>query len=164
MPHNCIQRTINVSILKVLPNAKPPVYSHAVSLRNPLTAIMSGRSFIHSSPATIHIPIPSTTFQPLLKVIRPALLLRPKFLIVSSRMNFQLDLIRIHNLLATVLALHHPRGQTQSQSQSFFINSHPVLKFSLTMEVGFGAFTGRPFALTGARVPAASAFLCSLVR
>lgn len=31
-----------------------------------------------------------------------------------------------------------------------------------TMEVGLGALTGRPFALTGARVPAASAFLCSL--
>lgn len=26
-----------------------------------------------------------------------------------------------------------------------------------TMDVGFGALTGRPFALTGARVPAASA-------
>lgn len=30
-----------------------------------------------------------------------------------------------------------------------------------TIEVGFGALTGRPLALTGARVPAASAFLCS---
>jgi hypothetical protein len=29
------------------------------------------------------------------------------------------------------------------------------------MDVGFGALTGRPFALTGARVPALSAFLCS---
>jgi len=29
------------------------------------------------------------------------------------------------------------------------------------MEVGFGALTGRPFAFTGARVPALSAFLCS---
>jgi hypothetical protein len=30
-----------------------------------------------------------------------------------------------------------------------------------TIEVGFGALTGRPFALTGARVPAASALRCS---
>jgi hypothetical protein len=30
-----------------------------------------------------------------------------------------------------------------------------------TMDVGLGGFTGRPFALTGARVPALSAFLCS---
>ena len=30
-----------------------------------------------------------------------------------------------------------------------------------TIEVGFGALTGRPLALTGARVPAASALRCS---
>jgi len=30
-----------------------------------------------------------------------------------------------------------------------------------TIEVGFGGLTGRPFAFTGARVPALSAFLCS---
>jgi hypothetical protein len=30
-----------------------------------------------------------------------------------------------------------------------------------TIDVGFGALTGSPFALTGARVPALSAFLCS---
>jgi hypothetical protein len=30
-----------------------------------------------------------------------------------------------------------------------------------TIDVGFGALTGSPFAFTGARVPAASAFLCS---
>jgi hypothetical protein len=30
-----------------------------------------------------------------------------------------------------------------------------------TIEVGFGALTGRPLAFTGARVPAASALLCS---
>jgi hypothetical protein len=29
------------------------------------------------------------------------------------------------------------------------------------MDVGLGAFTGRPFGLTATRVPAASAFLCS---
>lgn len=32
---------------------------------------------------------------------------------------------------------------------------------SPTIEVGLGALTGRPFALTGARVPALSAALCS---
>lgn len=31
----------------------------------------------------------------------------------------------------------------------------------LTIDVGFGALTGRPLALTGARVPAFSAALCS---
>lgn len=31
----------------------------------------------------------------------------------------------------------------------------------LTMDVGLGALTGRPLALTGARVPAFSAALCS---
>jgi len=30
-----------------------------------------------------------------------------------------------------------------------------------TIDVGLGALTGSPFALTGARVPALSAFLCS---
>jgi hypothetical protein len=30
-----------------------------------------------------------------------------------------------------------------------------------TIDVGFGALTGRPLALTGVRVPALSAFLCS---
>jgi hypothetical protein len=30
-----------------------------------------------------------------------------------------------------------------------------------TFDMGFAALTGRPFALTGARVPAFSAFLCS---
>ena len=30
-----------------------------------------------------------------------------------------------------------------------------------TFDMGVGALTGLPFALTGARVPAASAFLCS---
>ncbi len=32
---------------------------------------------------------------------------------------------------------------------------------ALTIAVGFGALTGLPLGLTGARVPAASAFLCS---
>jgi len=32
------------------------------------------------------------------------------------------------------------------------------------MDFGLGALTGRPLALTGARVPSASAFLCSRVR
>ena len=30
-----------------------------------------------------------------------------------------------------------------------------------TLSIGVGALTGLPFGLTGARVPAASAFLCS---
>ena len=40
-----------------------------------------------------------------------------------------------------------------SRTISFLQNAHS--------DVGLGALTGRPLALTGARVPAASAFLCS---
>ena len=36
-----------------------------------------------------------------------------------------------------------------------------VVRHNHTIDVGLGAFTGRPLALTGARVPAFSAALCS---
>ena len=39
------------------------------------------------------------------KVIGPAFLLRPKLLVVSSSVDLQLDLVRVDNLLAAVLAL-----------------------------------------------------------
>lgn len=35
------------------------------------------------------------------------------------------------------------------------------IRYKHTIEVGLGALTGRPLALTGARVPALSAALCS---
>jgi hypothetical protein len=38
---------------------------------------------------------------------------------------------------------------------------HPRNSQERTIEVGFGALTGKPFGLTAARVPAASALRCS---
>ena len=67
-------------------------------------------------------------------------------------MDLELELVGVDNLLAAVLAL-------KSLTDIYFVRGEIH-----TMEVGLGALTGRPLALTGARVPAASAFLCSLFR
>jgi len=61
--------------------------------------------------------------------------------------NLELELVRVDNLLAAVLALDMLVGFLAPANKSH------------TIEVGLGALTGRPLALTGARVPAASAFL-----
>jgi hypothetical protein len=74
-------------------------------------------------------------------------------------MDLQLLQIRIDDLLTAIRAL-----STILLARSLFIlgRTHRFRGDERrTMEVGFGALTGRPLALTGARVPAASAFLCS---
>jgi len=88
----------------------------------------------------------------LLEVIWPAFLLRP---LVAMRfsMRLELDLVGADDFAAAILAL-----------KCMFVRNILYFErkcFALTMEVGFGALTGRPFAFTGARVPALSAFLCS---
>ena len=82
-----------------------------------------------------------------MEIVGPALLLGPQLGIVCRGVNLELELVGVDNLLAAVLAL--------GTLVDFF---SPVDK-SHTIEVGLGALTGRPLALTGARVPAASAFL-----
>jgi hypothetical protein len=72
---------------------------------------------------------------------------------VCGGVDLELELVGVDNLLAAVLALEKLITVPLSHEK----------QGARTMEVGLGALTGRPLALTGARVPAASAFLCSLV-
>lgn len=88
-----------------------------------------------------------------MEIIGPALLLGPQLSIVSFGVDLELELVGVDNLLAAVLALDKLIAVPFSLEK----------QETLTIEVGLGALTGRPLALTGARVPAASAFLCSLV-
>lgn len=114
-------------------------------------------------PIATHLPIlPSHHHLHRREIIRPALFLGPEFRIVRIGMVLQLDLVRVHNLLATILTLRrHEYGKGVELSRKKGRNEHEENAGDLTMDVGLGAFTGRPFGLTGARVPAASAFLCS---
>lgn len=91
------------------------------------------------------------------KIIGPALLLWPQLLIVGAGVNLELNLVCVDDLLTTILALY--------RVISFSLRSGGMVKrLVFTIDVGLGALTGKPLALTGARVPAASAFFCSLLR
>jgi len=93
-----------------------------------------------------------TLFTISLEVVRPALLLGPRLGIVTRGVVDELLFVRVDDLAAAVLAL-----QTRLYQHVLF---HAFVGLR-TMEVGLGALTGRPLALTGARVPSLSAFLCS---
>jgi hypothetical protein len=72
-------------------------------------------------------------------------------------MDFKLCLVCIHDLFPAVGALK-PQWTISRDAVAF----NKIRREQRTIEVGFGGLTGRPFALTGTLVPAASAFLCSL--
>lgn len=61
----------------------------------------------------------------------------------------------LDDLLFAILAL------SQGVSRMITYRRSVLHEFVRTVTVSLGAFTGRPLALTGARVPAASAFLWS---
>ena len=99
-----------------------------------------------------------------LEDVRPALLLRPRLLIVCLSMYLQLLQVRIDDFFPAVRALFTPAIATISSvlGGELVLAAYPRWNSQRrTIEVGFGALTGRPFAFTGARVPAASAFLIS---
>lgn len=81
-------------------------------------------------------------------------------------MIHQLRLVGGDHFLATVLALHRPTGHVSSVMPPLAVSRARGMRtfgirYNHTIEVGLGALTGRPLALTGARVPAFSAALCS---
>jgi hypothetical protein len=83
------------------------------------------------------------------KLLREAFLFRP-VRTVSSSVCLELHQIRVHKLLPAECALH----------KALDIRNMKRL-YQVTSDVGFGALTGLPLGLTGALVPAASAFFCS---
>lgn len=98
---------------------------------------------------------------------RPALLLGPVLLIVGERVRLELGQVGGDHLLAAVCALFAGRVSITNQrciqhNLDIYRRVWPSgFKVVLTMAVGLAALTGRPLGLTAARVPAASAFLCS---
>lgn len=93
------------------------------------------------------------------KVIRPALLLGPQRRVVAGCMRLELLFVGVDDLAATVLALHIHCQLCRLVCR--FTEDRCGNRQAHTIEVGLGALTGRPFALTGARVPALSALRCS---
>lgn len=67
--------------------------------------------------------IPDQPTATLLEIVGPALLLGPELLVVSARVDFQLDLVCVDNLLATVLALHRIT-QSRSPCSAQQVNTH----------------------------------------
>jgi hypothetical protein len=83
-------------------------------------------------------------------------------------MIHQLCLVGGDEFFAAVLALHRPEQRCQQcHAALYFCDSESRsmrtfrIRFNHTIDIGLGALTGRPLALTGARVPAFSAALCS---
>jgi hypothetical protein len=76
-------------------------------------------------------------------------------------MGFELNLVRVHDLAAAVLALLLGLATSLEASEDDRLRGQASGMSMRTIDVGFGALTGSPLALTGARVPAFSAFLCS---
>lgn len=102
------------------------------------------------------------------KVVGETLLLRPRLLVVSQCMIHQLGLVCGDELFAAVLALHRPEQRCQQCHAALYLCDSIArsietsgIRYNHTIDVGLGALTGRPLALTGARVPAFSAALCS---
>jgi hypothetical protein len=78
---------------------------------------------------------------------------------VGRGVGLELNRVGADELAAAVLALM----QLLAMELGFGgpVERLVVARAGRTMDMGFGALTGRPFALTGARVPALSAALCS---
>lgn len=83
-------------------------------------------------------------------------------------MSLHLWFVGGDKFFAAVLALCHPSEDVSSVilPLTFVIREHEAqgdfgIRHNHTIDVGLGALTGRPLALTGARVPAFSAALCS---
>lgn len=119
-------------------------------------------SLIRSYPVLYSPSLPNPSSE---NIIRPALLLRPHLLVVRLSMHPLLRLIRRHNLLFAKRALSTRNRQQWSQATLISLkiahsNSY-LFRIGHTFDIGVGALTGLPLGFTGARVPAASAFLCS---
>lgn len=66
---------------------------------------------------------------------------------------FELLQIGLDHLFPTILALYVLASVFCCERRAETLSA--IRRFVLTRETGFGALTGRPFGLTGARVPAA---------
>jgi hypothetical protein len=110
------------------------------------------------------------------KLLRPALLLGPVLLVVRLGVDLQLLYVCVDDFLAAVgalvclalslvllpLVIRRRRREGWNGLWAIGMGMDRLELFQgRTRDVGLGALTGRPLALTGARVPAASAFLWS---